>query len=231
MKRAFTKKPIVFIDFDNTISKFDVFDSLLLNFAKDDRWVELEERWKRGEIGSRECLSGQIKSISVTRDRLDEYLSKVKIDGHFKKLLKLWQTRGIKAMILSDNFDYILNRILKSNDISKLKVYSNKLSFKGRRLIPHFHFTNKYCLKCAHCKKNNLLANAGKDSMTIYVGDGLSDVCPSKYVNLVFAKKTLLKYCRRNKLPHVPYNNLKDVYGYFERREYERRPNSNRIKD
>lgn len=217
VKRTQSGKPTVFLDFDNTISRFDIFDSLLLNFSKDDRWLELEDSWKRGEIGSKECLAGQLKSISVTKEKLDKYLSKIKLDRYFKKLLKLLQARGIKTIVLSDNFDYILNRILENNGIGKLKVYSNRLSFKGGRMIPRFDFTDKYCRKCAHCKRNNLFANAGKDSMTIYVGDGLSDICPSKNVDLVFAKEDLLRYCRQNKLPHIPYKELKDVYDYFKK--------------
>ncbi len=210
-------KATVFLDFDNTISRFDVFDSLLLNFSKDDRWLEFEERWRKGKIGSKECLAGQLKSIRVTKENLDKYLSKVRLDRYFKRLLRLLRARGIKTVILSDNFDYILDRILKSNGVRRLKVYSNKLKFKDGRLIPRFDFTDKYCGKCAHCKKNNLFANAGKDSMTVYVGDGFSDICPSKHVDLVFAKKDLLKYCKRNKIPCIPYEELKDVYEYFEK--------------
>lgn len=208
-------KLTVFLDFDNTISKFDVFDGLLLNFAKDDRWRELEEKWKRGKIGSKECLAGQLKSIRATGDKLDRYLSKVRLDRYFKRLLKLLHSRGAKTVILSDNFDYILRRILKSNGIKGLKIYSNKLKFRQGRLIPRFDFTDKYCGKCAHCKKNSLFANAGKGSKTVYVGDGLSDTCPSGYADLVFAKEDLLKYCKRNKIPCIPYKELKDVYEYF----------------
>ncbi len=217
VKRTQHVRPTVFLDFDNTISRFDVFDSLLLNFAKDDRWRGLEDKWKKGRIGSKECLAGQLTSISVTRERLDKYLSNIKLDRYFKRLLRLLRARGIKTVILSDNFDYILDRVLKSNGIGRLKVYSNKLKFKDGRLIPRFDFTDKYCRKCAHCKKKNLFANAGNGSMTVYVGDGLSDICPSKNVDLVFAKEDLLRYCRKNKLPCIPYKELKDVYDYFKK--------------
>lgn len=212
-----TKKPTVFFDFDNTISKSDVFDRLLLRFSKDKRWVELEKKWKEGEIGSRECLEGQLKSIAVTRQKLDKYLARVKLDAYFKRLLKLLESKGIKTVVLSDNFDYILNRILEYNGIKNLKVCSNKLKFSRKKLVPVFHLSGDRCLKCGHCKMSSLFTHTRKGSPMIYVGDGLSDACPSKHVNVVFAKEDLLEYCKRNKMPYIPYRTLKDVYEYFKR--------------
>ncbi len=78
---------IVFFDFDNTITKGDVFDNMLLKFSEGDAWRDFEERWNNKEIGSRECLEGQIKMVSVTRRSLDAYLGRVRLDPYFKRIL------------------------------------------------------------------------------------------------------------------------------------------------
>lgn len=213
------KNTVVFLDFDNTITTRDVFDDMLLRFSKDESWKDLEERWKNKEIGSRQCLEGQIKSISVAKRALDEYLGRIELDPYFKRLVQLLRARRIKTIVLSDNFDYILSRILKKNGIRNLKIYSNKAKLVGDRLIPQFPFTDKKCRVCAHCKKKNLLTNVNGHSMTIYVGDGQSDICPAKYVKKVFAKEGLLDYCRQEGLSHIPYKNLREVYNYL-KKEY-----------
>ena len=59
---AESPSPILFIDFDGTISKRDVIDQILEEFA-DDRWLEVEERWVKGEISSRQRL----KNFSAER--------------------------------------------------------------------------------------------------------------------------------------------------------------------
>ncbi len=211
------RKCIAFFDFDNTITTCDVFDDMVMRFSKDERWIKLEKRWKEGKIGSMECLEGQIKGIRITKKALDRHLSSIKLDPYFKRLIHFLDAKRIKKIILSDNFDYILKRILNQNSLKKLKVYSNKLQFDKDRLIPHFPFRSKNCKVCAHCKTKNLLANVDKDSIIIYVGDGNSDICPAEYADIIFAKKDLLKYCKDKKLHCLRYNSLREVYNYFKR--------------
>ena len=214
------KKYVAFFDFDNTITKIDIIDDMLLRFSKDDKWKALEEKWVCGQIGSRECLDGQIRGIRITKKRLDKYLLTIKLDPYFKRLKKFLDSRSIKTIILSDDFDYILKRILRNSGISNIKIYSNKLRIAGDRLMPEFPFTDKDCPRCGHCKEKNIkmLANVDKaPSVIYYIGDGLSDVCPAKYADMVFAKGYLLKYLKKERLSYIPFKGLKDVYKYFKR--------------
>jgi 2,3-diketo-5-methylthio-1-phosphopentane phosphatase len=208
---------VVFFDFDNTIARYDVFDDMIERFAKDSRWIEIEERWRKGEIGSKECLEGQLKCTRITKKALDRYLSRIKLDPYFKKLMTLLCAKKIKAVVLSDNFDYILKRILAHNGIRGLKVYSNKMQVIRDKFIPSFPFGNRKCLRCAHCKSKNLLANASQNNIIIYIGDGRSDICPAQKADIIFAKDSLLSFCRSKNIKHIPFRNLKKVYTYFQR--------------
>lgn len=206
---------IVFFDFDNTIATTDTFDSLLPRFSKNDRWVALEEMWEKGEIGSKECLEGQLECLHLKKEELDDHLSKIRLDPYFKKTVDLLNSKKVKTIILSDNFDYILKRVLNFNSIKSIKIYSNRLKFINGKHIPVFPFRHKSCWACAHCKTKNLFANVDKDATVIYIGDGRTDMCPAKYSHLVFAKESLLKHCRDRNITHIPYRSLKDVYNYF----------------
>jgi 2,3-diketo-5-methylthio-1-phosphopentane phosphatase len=212
------KKCIVFFDFDNTIATCDVFDNMLLLFSRDDRWVELEKRWKSGRIGSKTCMEGQIRGMDLGKKSLDAYLPKIKLDPCFKTLYKFLQFKKVKTVVLSDNFDYILNQILKINKVKKLKVLANKLSFSRDKVITDYPFKNKDCQICAHCKTKNLLASSPKGATIIYVGDGTSDICPAKHAQLVFAKDNLLRYFKDNKMEHVVFHNLKEVFTQLKRK-------------
>jgi 2-hydroxy-3-keto-5-methylthiopentenyl-1-phosphate phosphatase len=85
--------------------------------------------------------------------------------------------------------------------------------------MPFFPYKDKNCLTCAHCKKKTILSKSAPGELKIYIGDGQSDICPAKYADKIFAKDTLLKYCRKEKIPHTPYKNLKKVYDYL-KKEY-----------
>lgn len=217
MKIINPDKCVVFFDFDNTIATCDVFDSMLPRFSRDNLWVKLERQWEKGRIGSHICLEGQIKGMSITKSALDKHLSGIKLDPYFSKLVKLLGVRKIRVVVLSDNFDYILKRILNYHAIKNLKIYSNRLHFAKGRLMPYFPYQSKNCQVCAHCKTKNLLANVSQDSIIIYVGDGRSDICPSQYADIVFAKDSLLKHFQDKKLTCFAYKSLKDVYIYFKR--------------
>lgn len=207
---------VVFFDFDNTITLYDVFDDILERFTRDDGWVVLERKWRDGKIGSRECLTGQIKYIKAPKRKLDRYLAGVKVDPYFRKLMALLKAKRIKTFILSDNFDYILKSVLKSNGLPVPGIYSNRLTISEDRLIPRFPFVNKRCRSCAHCKTKNLLAKAERNATIVYVGDGRSDACPSGHADIVFAKERLKEHCKKNHIDYIPFSGLKDVYSYFE---------------
>ena len=156
-----------------------------------------------------------MECVRVARRILDRYLDKVKIDPYSKRLLELLRDHNIKTFILSDNFDYILKRVLSSKGIPPPPIYSNRLKISEDKLIPHFPFTNRRCADCAHCKTNNLVAKAGKDATIVYVGDGRSDTCPSEHADVVFAKEYLEEHCRKKRINYIPFEGLKDVYDYF----------------
>jgi 2,3-diketo-5-methylthio-1-phosphopentane phosphatase len=208
----------VFFDFDNTITTFDILDDMVSRFSRDDAWVTLEERWRRGEIGSRECLEGQIRGVRLTKRALDRYLATVKIDPFFKRLLKLCRSRKMNTYVLSDDFDYIIKKVLKNNGLSGLDVSCNLLKVSGDRLIPRYPFTNRRCPRCAHCKKKNLIAKTSSGSRVVYIGDGLSDLCPSKKADIIFAKGSLERRLKADKKHFIPFKGLNEVYDYFKRR-------------
>jgi 2,3-diketo-5-methylthio-1-phosphopentane phosphatase len=206
---------MVFFDFDNTITPFDVLDDIIRRFAVNQDWIAFEQDWKTGRLGSRECLEGQLRSVRVTKKQLLQYLSRIRIDPHFHRFFGMLKREGIKPIILSDSFNFIIESILKNNAITGVKVYANSLRFHKNRLIPSFPHRSRYCQRCAHCKKKNLLRKNIRDKIIVYIGDGLSDVCPAEYSDIVFAKGNLLKHFREKKRLCLAFNNIEDIHNYF----------------
>lgn len=208
-------KCAVVFDFDNTITPFDVLDDIIERFSLNRGWVAIEKEWKAGKIGSRECLERQLGQVKLTRQELLRYLSGIKISPYFRKIVLLLKKYGVKPLILSDNFDSIIRFILRNNAIAGVKIYANRVKFKGNRLLPSFPYTDKDCWRCAHCKTKNLPKNKFNDKITIFIGDGLSDICPAEKADLVFAKASLLRHFRENNIQCVQFQDLKEIYNYF----------------
>lgn len=205
----------VYFDFDNTITRGDILDELLARFTVDRKWVALEEAWQKGRIGSRKCLGGQLRSVRITRKKLHEYLKKVRIDPHFKKLYRFLKRKGFHPVILSDSFSMIIREVLKNNGVKGVPVYANRMEIRKDHVIPSFPYSSGPCGGCGNCKAKHLLKKRETGVKIIYIGDGLSDLCAVDQSDVVFAKDALLEYMKKRKKPCVPYRDLGEVYGHL----------------
>jgi 2-hydroxy-3-keto-5-methylthiopentenyl-1-phosphate phosphatase len=217
MRRNNLSDCAVFFDFDNTITHFDVLDSIVENFSVDKKWAAFESAWKKGKIGSKDCLSGQLKSVRADKKRLDGYLSKIKVDPYFKKIIELLKKNKVRPVILSDSFSYFIKTILRNNGIKGITIYSNKIRFSNDKLVPSFPHQHESCKICGNCKSNHLPMGVSDEKVIVYVGDGLSDLCPSKNSDVVFAKGNLKKYLLKEGKPFISFSSLKNVYNFMRR--------------
>ena len=215
------KSPMVFLDFDNTITSLDVLDAVIGRFSIDQKWMIHEEAWKEGKIGSRQCLEAQLCSVRVTRAALAKYVKQIPLDPFALKLFQMLRRQHIPFMIVSDSFTVIIRTILRHYGIRHAKVFANELKFEKDRIIPSFPFHSKKCRRrCAHCKKIHILEH--KHRTTIYVGDGLSDVCPALEADIVFAKDSLASHLEAERKFHTPFCDLGDVCAFFEHMKNEK---------
>jgi 2-hydroxy-3-keto-5-methylthiopentenyl-1-phosphate phosphatase len=76
----------ILCDFDGTISVEDITDSLLERFGRPG-WQAIEQAWKRGEIGSRDCMAQQVGLLDASDAELDAHLDGMMIDPAFPQLV------------------------------------------------------------------------------------------------------------------------------------------------
>ncbi len=202
----------VFIDFDGTITTEDVGEKFFLTFADKEKSYAIVREWLDGKITSRETwerLCALVKNLD--KEKFDAFIDEITLDPYFIDFVQFLEEHGTEPIILSDGLDYYIERILKNHGLSHLKFYSNKMIFDGDGCRPEFPYTDEECNLCANCKRNHVIANSADDDFTFYVGDGFSDACPVQFCDFVFAKKTLLKYCEKNRITFFPYATFRDV--------------------
>ena len=201
----------VLCDFDGTIALKDVTDSLLNRFALDG-WEEIEDDWKAGRIGSRECMLRQVDLIRASQDELDSHLDSIEIDPGFPAFVAYCKQRKISLTVVSDGLDYAIRRVLARHGIA-LPIVANHLDSLGNgRYRLSFPFANEGCVKASGTCKCKIAQNpAGSRDMRLLIGDGTSDQCAASSVDLVFAKDKLLSFCQEKALPYVAYRDFAQV--------------------
>lgn len=203
----------LFVDFDGTITKVDVGESIFLKFGDMDKVSGIIKRIDSGELPGFLGWKELFDTLSVIdENELNRLIDSILIDQSFNNLIDFSKKYDIDLFILSDGFDYYINKILNRENMNGLKYYSNNLSFSEEGLlVPYFPFRDEECKDCANCKRNHIIENSGDDEFTIYVGNGSSDVCPAQYCDFIFAKDTLLKYCEKERVSFSPYKTFDDV--------------------
>ena len=207
----------VFIDFDNTITQGDVLDGIIETFSASGEWRTLEAAWTAGQITTRACLEGQVGGLRATWPELAHHLDQVRLDPGFARLRDLLRREAVELTIVSDNFDLVLDHILKQNGMADVARRANHLELAAGRLAPSFPFWNPDCPGCAHCKKIHFMPPHRDARQVVFIGDGRSDICPATHADIVFAKTSLLSYLRRAAIPCVAYGDLSEVTDALEK--------------
>lgn len=209
----------MFLDFDGTVTRADVVDAILERYA-DSEWRDVEEQWRAGRIGSRECLRAQMALVRATEREINSLLDAIDVDDGFVELLETCSRHGVRVHILSDGFDYCIRRILDSAGpktkrlLRDVQVCASHLESNGDRgwRVEFPLFPNACVHGCATCKPAAMrLLSAGDSGLTLFAGDGLSDRYAAALADVVFAKDVLADYCVQEQITHSHYIDLWQV--------------------
>ena len=200
----------VFIDFDGTIAPVDTTDLLLERFA-DPSWMAIEEQWKSGEIGSRECLVRQLDLVRATPAEFDDFVARIDIDPEFPGFVDLCRAQGYPTTVVSDGLDRTVKAVLAKAGLNHLPIYANHLAWTGEdRWRLTFPNARSDCRALSgNCKCQ--FAEAAVGHVRILVGDGRSDYCVAEQADLVLAKGALARHCREKDLPHFAFTTFAEA--------------------
>lgn len=202
----------IFVDFDGTISRKDIGEELFLSFGDREATGKIIEDWineKKSAIDMWNDLCDTVTEFN--QKKFDEILKEIGIDDEFYNFLDLCETLNYPVFIVSDGFDFYIQKMIDFKKYNNIVLYSNKLKNNNNTLVPSFPYTDEECFKCANCKRNHIIDNSADEDFTIYIGDGISDICASQFCDYIFAKKQLLKYCEKNRISYYPYDNFYNV--------------------
>lgn len=204
-----------FIDFDGTISKTDVIDAILENFA-DPSWKAIESEWASGKIGSRECLTRQLELVQATTAQFGDLVDGIEVDPYFLSFIRRAHALQVPVIIVSDGLTEVIRRVLARVFLTEpvllrsLTVHANHLRWdaKGPRLV---HSDGSCEHGCANCKVAVIKGHSAPGDCVAFVGDGLSDRFAAGAATLTFAKSKLAAYCAEKQIKHIVYNDFREI--------------------
>jgi 2-hydroxy-3-keto-5-methylthiopentenyl-1-phosphate phosphatase len=208
----------IFVDFDGTITLKDIGEEIFRKFGNSEKVNKIIDDLLTDKISSRQCWNQLCESIpSIKENELIKFIDQLNIDPTFIPFFNFCNDKGIEVVVLSDGFDFYIDRIFAKAGLEGVKYYSNMLAVDndGKLKAEYPHYDSEYPTS-ANCKRNHILNHSSDDDYTIYIGDGNSDKDAAQYCDFIFAKNDLLKFCSKEKISFYPFNNFDDVTSKIE---------------
>ncbi|HYB13657.1 MAG TPA: HAD-IB family phosphatase [Myxococcota bacterium] len=210
----------VFCDFDGTFAVQDVGSTLAKRHAAERRPAQLA-RLARGEITAWEYNLEILDRLPLSQAATDDFLDTIELDPGAKALLALCHAHGLPFRILSDGFDYNLDRLQERHGV-RFAYDANRLRFEHDTWRIEASLRNPNCAcGTGNCKRARIEAyRAGHPgSRIIHIGNGrVSDLCGALAADVVFAKGTLAEALAEREIPFERFETLHDVVARLEAR-------------
>ncbi|MCS7206956.1 MAG: MtnX-like HAD-IB family phosphatase [Dehalococcoidia bacterium] len=199
------------VDFDGTITLQDTGDILFARFQAGG-WGDIDPYWEQGLLSGREALALYFARLPADREALTRCVQEEhRLRPGFTALVMWCREKGIPLTIASGGLDFYIQAVLEREGL-QVPFYSATADFSGPRLGMRFTNGVRSCPDVGVCKCWLVERIKGQTERLVLVGDGLTDACAARRADLVFARKWLLDYCRRNNLPHLPFETFHEVH-------------------
>jgi 2-hydroxy-3-keto-5-methylthiopentenyl-1-phosphate phosphatase len=203
-------KLAVLTDFDGTITRTDVGEAILDEFAP-AAWREIEDLYRARKIGTRESMARELALVRAREDDLLRFVDDMAVvDDTFRDFVAFCREHGFVLEIVSEGLDVYIRHLLRKWDID-LPVRTNRTVFEEGHVRTEYPWADATCTLCGTCKLLRLFQLRAQGYHTAYVGDGHSDLCPAIEADLVFAKAELAELCRSEEIDFIPFQRFADV--------------------
>ena len=214
-------KPIIFCDFDGTITNTDNIISIMKKFAPPE-WEKLKDDVLQQKISISSGVGDMFSLLdSGLKDDIIQYVRKTAgIRPGFYEFVEYTKKANIPLYIVSGGMDFFIAPLL--NDILPAdSVYCNNAFFDKEKIYIEWpHACDEQCNKdCGCCKPSIMRGIASAGDFKLVIGDSVTDFEAAKQADFVIARDILLENCDREGIPHQGFETFYDVIAILKRRE------------
>jgi len=209
-------KPIIFCDFDGTITETDNIFSLMTQFVPEES-KKIAEAMITQTISFKDGLSAMFQLLATQqKDDIVQYLmDTAKIREGFGDFVRYAQDNNIPFYIVSSGVGFFIEPLVEKYG-SFTGIYCNQADFSGKQI--QLIYPNSCDQECSHfstqgcgcCKSSVMRTVAADDHFKIVIGDSLSDFEAAKQADIVLARDHLIHRCEELQIPYKPFTTFYD---------------------
>jgi 2-hydroxy-3-keto-5-methylthiopentenyl-1-phosphate phosphatase len=213
------KTPIIFCDFDGTITNNDNIIAIMKQFAPPE-WEAIKDDVLAQRVSVQEGVGKMFSLLpSGWREKITDFILKnAVIREGFSEFVAYTKQNNIPLYIVSGGIDFFVYPLLEGL-IEKENIFCNGSDFSGETIKILWPYScDEHCNnECGCCKPSLLRKLAGNNSFTIVIGDSITDLQAAKLADHVIARDFLLEKCRELGLAHTPFSTFFDVIEFLEK--------------
>jgi 2-hydroxy-3-keto-5-methylthiopentenyl-1-phosphate phosphatase len=203
----------VFCDYDGTFSVQDVGSTLARRHRAEAR-AKAWARYEQGQLTAWAYNLEVLDGMKLPPAALDTFLRSVELDPGARLLLDWCRRRDVPFRILSDGFDYNLDRLQQIHQVA-FDYDANHLHYESDAWRIAAGYPNPACgCGTGTCKRGRIETwrRAHPSVAVVHIGNGaVSDLCGALAADAVFAKDTLAEVLAARKIAFRPFHTLHDV--------------------
>ncbi len=215
------RKPMIFCDFDGTITNSDNIIAIMKKFAPEE-WDEIKNKVLSQEISIKEGVGRMFALLpSERKEDISEYIiNHAKIRDGFKEFVTFTKEEGIPLYIVSGGIDFFVEPLLQGL-VEEGNIYCNGSDFSGGKIniLWPYSCDEKCDNDCGCCKPSIIRKLADSNSHKIVIGDSITDLEAAKLADQVIARNFLIKKCEEHAIVYSPFETFYDVMEILKKRE------------
>ncbi|WP_027408381.1 2-hydroxy-3-keto-5-methylthiopentenyl-1-phosphate phosphatase [Anoxybacteroides tepidamans] len=215
------RKPVIFCDFDGTITNSDNIISIMKQFAPPE-WESIKDDVLAQRCSVQEGVGAMFSLLpSSLKEEITSFILRTaRIRDGFREFVAFTKDRGIPLYVTSGGIDFFVYPLLEGF-VEKESIFCNGSDFTGETIrITWPHSCDEHCQNgCGCCKPSLLRKLAAQDATKIVIGDSITDLAAARLADHVIARDFLLEKCKELRLSHTPFTTFFDVIAFFEQME------------
>ena len=203
--------PAFLTDFDDTAAAQNVAE-LLLNRFGDPTWTEVRQQFRNGEINLKEYQEIAFRNIRADRSTMQHYVREyATLRPYFTELHFFCRSNGIPLAVVSQGLDFYISALLEREGFGGVPIYAVDTSFEQGRISYQYNHAYPGRERQGNSKALIVEQYQRQGYYVIFAGDGTSDQEASRQADMVFAHRTLARYCEEEGIEFQPFQDFKSI--------------------
>jgi len=214
---------IVLCDFDDTAADQNVATLLMNQFTPLDRsgakldWQKMHRQFLAKELTLKHYQEVAFSGLHLNRAEQAEYVrQQANLRVGFKELAAFCLEHNIHLAINSYGLDFYVEALLFEQDLNHIPFYSTETTISPKGTVFSYKFSREGCEAWGNCKCRVVEGYQAQGHQVIYAGDGISDICPAAKADFVFARSSLLEFCKDWNVEHQALTDFRDMITYLQ---------------